>query len=1037
MAMRCATCGIESPDRFRFCGACGAPLTAPAPAPADVAAEAPVEDGDRRQVTILFCDLVGSTELAHRLDPEDWREVIRAWQDTSADVVTSLGGHVAHYVGDAVKAYFGYPQAREDDGLRALRAALALLDAMARLGPRLPMLDTPLHVRVGVHTGLVVTGEIAGEKGAAVGETPIAAARLQTLADPDTIFVSDATRKLAPDRFAFEDRGTHTLKGIGKPVHVYRLLGETAQADRLDAFTPSSLAPLMGRERELRLLVDRWEQARGGRGQVVLISGESGIGKSRLLHAFREAVGASGHRWLICRCNPDSRSSALFPVIQLIQQEIGVESEDAPATRLEKLKASLESYDQAGAEALAAFTSLLSLPLPRMDPLADQGPDVKKRRTIDALLAWLLALARRQPLVVCAEDLHWADPSSLEFLQLVLRAIEHSPILVLLTHRPEISFPLAVRANVREFRLARLARADVIRIVEAMTSGRRLPGEVIDQIVSRTDGVPLFVEELVKMVLESELLVEKDGAFVLSGPLPPLAIPSTLQDSLTARLDRLGTAKETAQLAAVVGREFTCGMLCAVSGKDETSMRETLDRLVASGLVYPYSAAIYAFKHALVQEAAYNSLLKSRRQLIHRQVADALATNYPDVVKTQPELLAHHYASAGLAESSLQYWLQAGERAGKRSAFPEAIIHLRRGLDALQSMPESTERMGYELQFQVALGDALIAVLGYGAPQVGAAYGRARELCQQVGDQPQLGFVLGGVWVYYLIRADYSAALELAQQLMRLSEQMPLPLLVAGAHTAMGATLMNLGDIEAARTHLSKAVEYGERDQLVLASDLRVSGLCFLANVLAALGEVEQAVLRVDEALARARDLGKPFFLANALTQAAWIHQLAGDVDRAESAANAAFELTVEQGFPYWKTFCLMTQGWVLIERGEIEQGLAKMMRSQSVAHETGTERFTSARLATHAEGYLRAGRAADALASLDRAREHVERTGERFCEAELLRLRGEILARTDSVDAAREADECFRQALDLGRRQGAKLWERRARASIAARAGR
>jgi len=1031
MATRCITCGTDNPDRFRFCGQCGAPL-AKEPETAPPARATPDADGERRQLTVLFCDLVGSTELAHRLDPEEWREVMRAWQESCTEVVTSFGGHVAHYVGDAMKAYFGYPQAHEDDAPRALRAALALVEAMPHLGQRLPMIGERLRVHIGVHTGIVVTGDVAGEKGAAIGETPIAAARLQSLAEPDTVLISGATRKLVQGRFELEDRGTHALKGLDEPVHVFRVLRETPVADRLDAVAPSGLTPFTGREREHRLLLDRWEQARSGRGQVVLVSGESGIGKSRLLYALRDAIGAADHRWLMCRCYPDTQSSALYPVIQLIQQEIGFESDDAPAVRLEKLKRSLERNDQASPEGVAIVASLLSLPVSQTNPLSGQSADVKKRMTMEALLGWLVALARRQPLVVCAEDLQWADPSSLEFLQFVLKKIEHSQVLVLLTHRPDISFPLAVRANVREFKLTRLAREDVIRIVDALTSGRRLPGEVVDQIVARTEGVPLFVEELVKMVLESELLVERDGAFSLSGSLPPLAIPSTLQDSLMARLDRLPTAKDTAQFAAVIGREFTCGMLCAVSGRDEATMREALDRLVASGLIYPYSTSVYAFKHAMVQEVAYQSLLKSRRQLIHRQVADALANHFPDVLKTQPELLAHHYTAAGLAEPALQYWLQAGERAAKRSAFHEAINHLRRGLDVLESMPESPERMRYELQLQVLLGDALIAVMGYGAPPVGAAYGRARELCQYIGLEPQLGFVLGGVWVYYLIRADYPAALELADQLMRLSEQLPMPLLAAGAHTALGATLMNLGDLESARVHLEKAVEHGERDQLVLASDLRVSALCFLANVLAALGEVEQAVWRVDQALARARDLGKPFFLANALTQSAWVRQLAGDIDGAERAANAAVELSTEQGFPYWQAFCLMTQGWVLVERGEIQAGLAQMVRSLSVAQESGTERGAAARLATLTEGYLRAGRLDDALASLDRAQEHVERTGERFCEAELLRLRGEVLARRDDGSSLHQAEECFRSALDLGRSQRARLWERRAEASIA-----
>ncbi len=1048
----CAGCETDNPDRFRFCGECGAPLAA---APGGDAS--PGGEGERRQLTILFCDLAASTEIAHQLDPEEWRDVMRAYRETCAEVVTACGGHVAQYAGDAVKAHFGYPHAHADDAARAVRAALCLVSAMSRLHERLPMIAERLHVRVGIHTGLVVTGDLAGEKhdrNAAVGNTPNIAARLQTLAEPDEVLVSNVTRRLVEGRFELEDRGAHTLKGIGAPVGVFRVVGESAAAVGLAQAGPAGLTPLTGRERELGVLVDRFEQARKGRGQVVLISGESGIGKSRLLHAFRAAVSppreAAGSReavepreavevdprWLVCRCHSHTQSSALFPIIQLIQQEIGFENGDSPEVRLEKLRRSLAADAQAGPEATAIFASLLSLPMPKSSAIAGQSAEMQKRLTTDALLGWLKALASRQPLVIVVEDLHWADPSSLDILRLVLNHIDTLPILTLLARRPENSFPLAVRANVREIRLTRLTPGDIGRIVDALTSGRGLPREVVDQIVAKTDGVPLFIEELVKMVLESGLLVEKNGAFSLSGSLPPLAIPSTLQDSLMERLDRLGTAKEVAQLAAVIGREFSDQMLQAISGKDDATLQQALDRLVVAGLIHSQSATTHVFKHALVQEAAYHSLLKSRRQLIHRQVADTLANRFCDIVSTQPELLAHHYTAAGLAEPAVQYWLQAGQRAAKRSAFREAVVHLRRGLEVLAAMPASDEqmhaqRMRYELQLQVSLGDALIAVIGYGAPQVGEAYGRARDICQQFGEEPQLGFVLGGVWVYYLIRAEYQTALELAEQLMRLAEKLPMPLLIAGAHTALGSTLLNLGDIQSARVHLEKAVEHGERDQLVLASDLRVSGLCFLANALLALGETDQAMRRADEALARARDLGKPFFLANALTQSAWVRQLARDVDGAGQAADEAVALCTEQGFPYWQTFCLMTQGWVFVERGSIDEGLGRMMRSQTAAQESGTERFASGRLATLAEGYLHAGRLDDALDALDRAFSHVEHTGERFCEAELHRLRGEVLARRSGNGSFDEAAECFRTALALSRRQGARLWESRAAASL------
>jgi class 3 adenylate cyclase len=650
--------------------------------------EARPPEAERRQLTVLFCDLVDSTVMASQLDPEEWREVVRGYQDTCAKVIARFEGHIAQYLGDGLLVYFGYPQAHEDDAPRAVRAGLGIVEAMGRLNMRLTQeRGVPLAVRLGIHTGLVVVGEVGGgtrQEQLALGETPNLAARLQAMAAPNTLVISATTSQLLGGFFACQSLGAHLLKGFAQPVEVYQISYESTARSRLEAAGSTSLTPLVGREPEVALLRERWAQVKEGVGQVVLLSGEAGIGKSRLVQVLTEQVASEPQAWLTpCQCSPYYQNSALYPMIDLLERvTLRFEREEPPSQKLGKLEGFLVQYGLPLAEAVPLLAALLSLPLS-----ADYAPltvssEQQKQKTLHALLTIMLRIAAQQPVLFVMEDLHWVDPSTLELLSLLVDQGPTARILALLTFRPDFSPPWTGRAHLTQVTLTRLPRRQATELTGRVAHGKALPPEVIAQIVAKTDGVPLFVEELTKMVLESGLLQEQEERYVLTGPLPPLAIPTTLHDSLMARLDRLATVKAMVQLGATLGREFTYELLQAVSPWDEDTLHRGLQQLVAGEFLYQQGLppqGTYVFKHALIQEAAYQSLLNTTRQQSHQRIAQVLAERFPGTAETQPELLAHHYTEAGLNAQAVGYWQQAGQRALARSANVGAIGHLTRG----------------------------------------------------------------------------------------------------------------------------------------------------------------------------------------------------------------------------------------------------------------------------------------------------------------------------------------------------------------------
>jgi class 3 adenylate cyclase/tetratricopeptide (TPR) repeat protein len=793
----------------------------------------------------MFCDLVGSTPLAEQLDPEDLREVIRAYQQMCAEVIQRFEGHLAQLLGDGLLVYFGWPQAHDDDAQRAVQASLSILAAMDTLNIRLERdKGLRLAVRVGIHTGLVVVGEMGGHgrrEQLALGDTPNVAARIQGLAAPDTVLISAATHRLVQGYFTVAVLGPQTLKGVAAPVSVYRVLGVSAAQSRLDVAATTGLTPLVGRESELALLLERWAQSTAGLGQVVLLSGEGGIGKSRLVEVLRQRAVGEGSPCIVLRCSPYHTHSALYPVIEHLQRWLAWRRDEPPAAKLDRLEGVLQPSRLALDEVVPLLAALLSVPLPeRRYPPVLLSPQQQRQRTLDTLVAWLLADAERQPVLAVWEDLHWADPSTLELLSLVIDQAPMTRMLTLVTARPEFRPPWAPRSHLTQLTLGRLPRPQVETMVRQLTGGKPLPAQVLAQVVAKTDGVPLFIEELVKMLLESGLIREDADRYALTGPLPPLAIPATLQDSLMARLDRLATARAVAQLGAVLGREFAYELIRAVAPMDEATVQRGLAQLVDAELLYQRGRppqARYLFKHALIQETAYQSLLKSTRQQFHQQSAQALAAQFPEIVETQPELIARHYTEAGLTEQAIPSWQRAGQQARQRSANLEAVQHLTTGLALLATLPDTPARAQQEIDLQMALGPALMATKGPAAPAVEQTYARARALCAQVGDTPQLLPTLWGLCRFYRARGALPTAWELGEQLYRLAQGAVAPTHLLEAHDALGSTLFHLGEYAAAQTHLEQGIALTDpeaQQALALHHDVApgVTCLAYAANIL-------------------------------------------------------------------------------------------------------------------------------------------------------------------------------------------------------------
>jgi class 3 adenylate cyclase/predicted ATPase len=1059
LQQRCPQCGFDNPARFKFCGACGTALIelphgsqstpvdhqrdgreSQTPRVTPPAVGRPRPEGERRQLTVLFCDLVDSTALATQLDPEELREVVRAYQSVCAEVIQRFEGYIAQYLGDGLLVYFGYPQAHEDDGQRAVHAALGMVEAMGQLNQRLSQEGgVQLAMRIGIHTGLVVVGEMGGggrQEQLALGETPNVAARLQGLAAPDTVLISAATQRLVQGLFTCQDLGLHTLRGVVTPMQVFHVLRESEAQSRLDVAVSRGLTPLVGREQEVRLLLERWAQVKDGHGQIVLLSGEAGIGKSRLVEVVKERVAGELHTRFEWRGSPYYQQSPLYPVIVHLHRLLRWHQEESPHERLRKLERVMRQSGFSLPDMVPLFASLLALPLPDSYPSLALTPERQKQKILEALLVWLRREVERQRVLLIIEDLHWLDASSMEFLNLLVDQAATTHLFMLLTFRPTFRPPWPQHPHLTHLTLSRLPRHQAALLIEQVAGGKTLPAEVHQQLLTRTDGVPLFVEELTKMVLESGLLRETPDCYELTGPLPALAIPTTLQDSLMARLDRLGTGKLVAQLGATIGRRFSYELLQAVSPVAEATLQQGLGRLVEAELLYQRGLppeASYLFKHALIQETALQSLLRHTRQQYHQQIAQVLAERFPETGETQPELLAQHYTEAGLAAQAVPYWQRAGQRAIERSANIEAISHLTKGLEVLKTLPETPERHQQELTLQLALGAALSMLKGFTATETEQAYNSARQLCQQVGDSPQRFAALAGLLRFYRSRTELKTAQELGEQLLKLAQSMQVPAFLLDAYCEQGTNLWHAGKFASALSHLEQGIAHynPQKHPSRISSYSHAELLCFSSAGRSAwfLGYPDQALGRNQEALALARQSPHPYSLATALHLASTLHVWRREAQLVQELAEATIVLSREHGFIRWLGGGLIRKGWAVATLGSAEEGIAQIRQGIATWREIGTKQAELQHLAMLAEAYKTGGQIEAGFSALAEALAIMHTSEERYYEAEVYRLRGELLLEEGKKFKA--AEESFLQALAVARQQGAKSLELRAVMSL------
>jgi predicted ATPase/class 3 adenylate cyclase len=995
---------------------------------------------ERRQLTVMFCDLVDSTALVARLDPEDTREVISAYQNTVTRQVARFEGHVAKFMGDGVLVYFGWPRGHEDDAERAVRAGFAIVDAVAKLATSA---NAPLKARVGIATGIVVVGDLLGEgseqKQAVVGETPNLAARLQALAEAGTIIVAESTHKLLGGLFELADLGTRDLKGFASPIRAWRVVGERQTEGRFEALHGHQITPLIGREHEVGLLLERFERARAGEGQVVLLSGEPGIGKSRLALALRERLDPKP-RWILrYQGSPYHGNSSLWPIVCQLERAAEIAPDDPPEVKLDKVERLLDLAVANVADVAPLIAELLSVRGDgRYAPL-DLTPQQRKSGTFAALLAQLEGLAMQNPTLIVLEDAHWLDPTTLEFFGLVVERTQRLPVLLVVTFRPEFSPPWTNHAHVMALALSGLARTQAAAVVARVAGGKALPAPVMEQILSKTEGLPLFVEELTKAVLESGLLVIADDHYELAGPLQPFAIPATLRDSLMARLDRPGLIREVAQVGAVIGREFGHDLLAAVAGIDAAHLEDTLSQLIEAELVFRRGIppeVTYVFKHALVQDAAYGGLLRAQRQELHARVARELETRSPELADTAPELLAHHLTAAGFADRAVTYWQRAGHRAAQRSAHVEAIAHFTQALDLLASLPDDRTRVSRELNLLLDLGPMYIIVHGMASPQVADAYSRARELARQVGAPDQAYVATWGLWLSHQQRGCLSQARRLADEVLALASARDDPDLLLQAHHAAWTTLFFQDNIQTCLEHTERgialydinrhgrhALRFGGHDPGSCARSTGALALCLC-------GYPDKAVERSCEAIALARRLELPGGLSTDLIFDAMLHQYRREPNAVAKRLDELAVVCAEHGIRHYEGSAAMLRGWTDVTRGRLEQGLADLRRGLAIHDRSPVGLRKAYYAAMLIEAHLRRGDVESGLAQIDESLTRVRNIGDHHWRPELLRLRGELLSLVPSNNRDL-AERAFQEALACAREQKCRLLELRAAVSL------
>ena len=1160
---RCPHCGFLNPS-FKFCGECGTSLESPVrsrqiPAVDTAVVEQTLPHGaERRQLTVLFCDIVDSTAFTEKLDPEELRNLLEVYRTCIMEVVLAQSGHIARYFGDGILVYFGYPIAHEDTAHRAVRAALGIVAAIETLNPYLQAtFGVEINVRLSIDTGLVVVWHISAEESPEaidiVGKTPNLAARMQELATPNSIVIGETTHQLVEGFFYTATLGASLLRGISQPVNVYQVSGEIPAQSRLDIASESGLTPLIGREREVELLKQGWSQILASKGQALLIEGEAGIGKSRCLQLIQEYVEHSPEAVIVeCRCSPYYQNSPLYPILSLFQEHVvQFASTDTAQTRLDKLEnllrdyniptvrggtASPSDFDREGQEhapeTLPLLAELLEIPFevqqqtgtgvgarPYGRPVEQDtypsgwGRRQRRQQTLEVLVQVLLKMAEQKPILFVVEDLHWIDPSSIEFLTLLITRIENARIFAVLSCRTDTQHfrqssqpeedeqPLQdeisdsdIESSVLDrevleqllhpewanaLPLVALTPPQVEEMIQHVAGDTALPSEALTRIVEMTEGVPLFVEELTQMMLEGDPLTLASDVSDGTGPhSQTMEVPVTLQDLLTARLDELGAAKEIVQLGATLGREWTAELLHEVASglyvgnrlfTDFALLRGELNKLVNAYILNRNQVADnqlrYTFRHPLLRETAYQSLLRSRRQQYHQQIAEVLQ----DGGGFQPELVAYHYTEAGLPDKAIDYWHRAGQRALERSANVEGIRHITQGLAALEKLStnastrESEATAQRELELQTILGSALIATKGYAAPEVEVAYTRARELLETLESQEptlkkdadasldrikDLRFpILFGLWLSHLVRGRFLSARELGEQCFVIAQQTGDPAFEVEAHRALGATLYYLSEFRDALAHLEAGIELYQPQHhpvptfLHFVADPGMTLLAYSAPLLWCLGYPVQAEGRVAEAARIGKNRSHPFSDAVLLHFKSVLYQHQEKAEEVETTATQMLQICQEHGFSLWEAAATVMKGWALTELNRSEEGIAMIRKGIAAWEKTRAELQLPLFLTLLAQAYQRAGQYTLALQTLDSALSVVTRTGERTYDAELTRRKGELclvlgketkaVGGKDVTSAVTKAESYFQEALAIARRQGAKSWELRAALSL------
>jgi len=1037
MKATCPSCGFENPTGFKFCGECGAKFEARNTSSDNIQAPSPAAletlDGntaERRQLTVMFCDLVDSTKLSDNLDPEDLREVIHHYQKTCGEIVNRYDGYIAQFLGDGLLIYFGFPHAHEDDARRAAISALEMIDAIKALNRAFTLPDDyTLAVRIGINTGLVVTSELGSgvkKEHLALGKTPNVAARLQSLAEQGQIIISEASYQLIKDDFNFKALGELKIKGISDAITSYQVIESIDNKNNIIEASGKTASKIIGRQHEVEQLISFWNKAELGQGCISVVSGYAGIGKSRLLKACRDELNSNDYQLVVARCHAYGELSTFSPIVDVLQRVIGLTSSLSVDEKRKKLHNFLEREKIDIEEAFPLFATFLGLPLSARDRDIVISPQKRKVRIIELVTELLLRSSNQIPMLLIVEDLHWVDPSTLELLNYLINEIQNNKIYAIFTCRPSFTIPWQESESINILHLENLEQVDIKQMVLSLTQGKNLPVEIIEHIVDKTDGIPLFIEELTKMLIESGLLRFVGNKFVLDGALPEQAIPTTLQDSLTARLDSLGAAKEIAQFGAAIGREFSYRLLRSVMGKGQDELDVALDELVDAELLYRRGLppnADFIFKHALIQDAATSSLLKSHRQKIHQRIAAVLIDEYPSVAENRPEQIAHHFTAAADYETAIDWWIKAASHALEHSASVEAIEHAKQGLNLLQYVSDTERNRRRELYLQMTLGPVLTATKGYAAPEVENAYRRAYELCQTVGAGADLFPVLWGFYAFSVVRSEFLAALDAATQMLELADNLNDKSMKIESHQALGLINYFMGQPNIALSHIDKVLKLdtGHRDRSFTfksGQDASVCNLAFAGLTCWILGDSEQAEKYTEQSIQLARELEHPFSLTYALNFASWLSYMQGRPDKTKCYAQEEIDLSIEHEF-FWLHKGKLLLGWAMAQSEQLDdmkEGHTLIKNGFHAYKEPGAKLGQTLQIAIDTDVCIRQGNLEEGLGIINNGLQAIEETGEVFWHAELLRLKAEILKATKPEDAF----EFYQQAITIAEQQAA-----------------